>query len=121
MPQHYPTTAYSPSVQYTSADSLGRPTVASSYSATGSEYNPDIETAASGQLEEETNVSTAAYDRYQRAIAAVNDYTSRGYLMKAGESLLDVSQWLSQSADVLSEVALESQQIQANTFRTNER
>lgn len=113
MPQEYSTTAYPPSMQYTSAASLGRSTLASSSSAIGPEFNPSIETAASGQSEEEESGKfEAAYDRYQRAIRAVNDHTSRGDLTKAGELLLEVSQWLSDNVDALREMILELRQIQ---------
>ncbi|KAL9132359.1 MAG: hypothetical protein Q9175_006466 [Cornicularia normoerica] len=101
MPQQYPTTAYPPSMQYTSAASLGRSTLASSYPTMGSDFHPNIETAASEQPEDEANTFAAAYNRYQSTIEVVNDHTSRGHLIKARESLLEVSQWLSENVDAL--------------------
>lgn len=112
MTQEYSTTAYPPSMQYTSAASLGRSTLASSSSTIGPDFNPSMETAASGQSEEESAKFDAAYDRYQRAIRAVNDHTFRGHLIKAGELLLEVSQWLSDNVDALRKMILELQQIQ---------
>ena len=108
MPQQYPTAAYPPSIQYSPAASLGRTSLVTSYSAMEPHLNPDIEAEASEQPEEEPIIFAAAYDRYQRTIGAINDHTSRGHLVKAGESLLDISQWLSRSVDALSEVTLES-------------
>ncbi|CAD6592491.1 MAG: hypothetical protein ASARMPRED_006310 [Alectoria sarmentosa] len=101
MPQQYPTTAYSPSMQYTSAASLGRSTLASSYPAMGPDFNPNIETPTSEQPEKEPDTVAATYDRYQKTIEVVNDHTSRGHLIRAGKALLEVSQWLSENVDVL--------------------
>ena len=72
----------------------------------GADFNPNIENAASEQPEEEPNVSAAAYNRYQRTIEKVNDHTSRGHLIKAGELLLEISRWLSENLDSLSEAIL---------------
>lgn len=69
--------------------------------------NPNVETAASEQPEEELDTFAAAYDRYQRNIGVINDQTSKGHLIKAGESLLEISHWLSENVDALSEVTLE--------------
>lgn len=99
-------------MQYTPAASLGRSTLASSYPTIGPDLDPNIVTAASEQPEKELDTSAAARDRIQRNIEVVNDYTSRGHLIKAGEALLEVSQWLSENVDALSEVILELQQIQ---------
>lgn len=101
MPQQYPTTAYPPSMQYTSAASLGRSTLASSYPTIGPDFDPNIETAATEQPEKEPDTFAAAKDRFQRNIELVNDYTSRGHLIKAGEVMLEVSQWLSENVDAL--------------------
>ena len=79
----------------------------------GPEFNPNIATAASEQPEEESGTFAAAYNRYKRSIGTVNDHTSRGHLIKAGESLLEVSKWLSENVDVLSEVNLEPRQTQS--------
>ena len=78
----------------------------------GSDFHPNIETAASEQPEDEANTFAAAYNRYQSTIEVVNDHTSRGHLIKARESLLEVSQWLSENVDALSEVTRELRQIQ---------
>ena len=112
MPQQYPTAAYPPSMQYTSAASLGRPTLAASYPTMGADFSPNVENTVSEQPEEDSNVLAAAYNRYQRTIEIVNDHTSRGYLIKAGELLLEISRWLSENLDSLSEVTLELRQIQ---------
>ena len=112
MPQQYPTTAYPPSIQYTSPASLGRPTLAASYPTMGADFHPTVENAASEQPEEEPNIFAAAYNRYQRTIEIVNDHTSKGYLVKAGELLLEISRWLSENLDSLSEVNLELRHIQ---------
>ena len=112
MPQQYPTTTYHPSMQYTTAAPLGRPSLSSSYPTMGPDLNPKIETAASEEPEEESDILAAAYDRYQRTIGVVNDHTSRGHLINAGESLLEISQWLSKNVDALSEVILELRQSQ---------
>lgn len=101
MPQQYPTAAYPPSMQYTSAAPLGRSTLASSYPTVGPDVNPNVETAASEQPEEELDTFAAAYDRYQRNIGVINDQTSKGHLIKAGESLLEISHWLSENVDAL--------------------
>lgn len=78
----------------------------------GPDVNPKIETAASEEPEEESDIFAAAYDRYQRTIGVVNDLTSRGHLINAGESLLEISQWLSKNVDALSEVIPELRQSQ---------
>ena len=111
IPQQYPTTAYPSSMQYTSAASLGRSTLAPSYPTMGSDFPPTIETAASEKPEEESHIFTAAYNRYRSAIELVNDRTSSGHLIKAGELLLEISQWLSENVDALSEVVLELRHI----------
>ena len=77
----------------------------------GSDIPPSIETAASEKPEEEPRIFTAAYNRYWSAIEVVNDRTSSGHLIKAGELLLEISQWLSENVDALSEVALELRHI----------
>lgn len=112
IPQQYPATAYPPSMQYTSAATLGRSTLASSYPTMGPEINPNIGTSASEQPEKESDTYAAAYDWYRRSIGTVNDHTSRGHLIKAGELLLEVSQWLSENVDALSEVLLQLPQIE---------
>ena len=73
----------------------------------GPDFNMHIETAASEQVEDESDIFAAASDRCQGTIGVVNNYTSRGHLIKAGESLLEMSQWLSENLDALSEVTLE--------------
>ena len=118
MPQQYPTTAYPSSMQYTSAAPLGRSTLASSYPTMGQDFNPNIGPAASEQPEEEPDTFASDYDRYQRTIEIINDHTSRGYLIKAGESLLEASQWLSENVDALSEVARSNGRFKANNART---
>ena len=72
----------------------------------GSDFSLNIETTASEQPEQELDIFAAAYDRYQRTIGVVNNYTSRGHLVKAGESLLEISQWLLENVDALSKVSL---------------
>ena len=94
-------------MQYAPTASLGRPTLASSYTAMGPDLDLNIEAAASEQPEEESDILAATSDRCQRTIGIVNDYTSRGHLVKAGECLLEMSQWLSENLDALSEVTLE--------------
>ena len=111
IPQQFPTTAYPSSMQYTSAASLGRSTLAPSYPTMGSDFPPTIETATSEKPEEESHIFTAAYNRYRSAIELVNDRTSSGHLIKAGELLLEISQWLSENVDALSEVVLELRHI----------
>lgn len=100
-------------MQYTSAATLGRSVLASSYPTMGPEFNPNIATAASEQPEEESGTFAAAYNRYKRSLGTVNDHTSKGHLINAGESLLEVSKWLSENVDVLSEVNLELRQTQS--------
>lgn len=78
----------------------------------GPDFNLNIETAAPEQAEGESDIFAAAYERCQRTFGAVNDHTSRGYLIRAGESLLKISQWLPENVDALSEVFLELRQIQ---------
>lgn len=107
MPQQYSTATYHPSMQYASTASLGRPTLTPSYTAMGPDLDLNIETAASEQPEEELDILAASSDRCQRTIGIVNDYTSRGHLVKAGECLLEMSQWLSENLDALSEATLE--------------
>lgn len=99
-------------MQYNSAASLGRPALTSSYPTMGPEFNLNIETAASEQAEEESDIFAAAYERCQRTFGSVNDHTSRGHLIRAGESLLEISRWLPENVDALSEVILELWQIQ---------
>ena len=104
MPQEYPTTAYPPSTQHTSAPSLGRSTLASSNPTMGPGFSPSIGTAASEQPDEESDTLTAAFDPYWRIVGIVNNHISRGRLIQAGESLRELSQWLSGNVDALSEV-----------------
>ena len=78
----------------------------------GPDINLNIETADSDQAEEESDIFAAAYDRCQRTFGIVNDHTSRGHLIKAGELLLELSRWLPENVDALSEVILELRQIQ---------
>ena len=73
----------------------------------GPDLDLNIEPAASEQPEEESDIVAAASDRCRRTIGIVNDYTSRGYLVKAGKCLLEISQWLSENLDALSELTLE--------------
>ena len=112
VPHQYPTTTYTQPVQYTSATSHGRTTLASSYPTLGPDFNPNSETAAPEQPEEESDIFNATYDRYLRSIEGVNGYTSRGHLIKAGESLLAISKWLAENVDALSKVHSELPQIQ---------
>ena len=77
----------------------------------GPDFNPEIETTGSGDPEEGSDMFAAAYDRYERTVGVVNDHTSRGHLIKAGESLLEISRWLSGNVDALSEVTLELRRI----------
>lgn len=79
----------------------------------GPDFNLNIETAASEQAEEESDIFAAAYERCQRTFGLVNDHTSRGRLIRAGESLLEMSRWLPENVDVLSELILELRHIQA--------
>lgn len=106
IPQQYPTAAYTPTMQYPSVASLGRSTLASPYPMMGADFNSNAETAASEQPGEESDTFTAAYDRYEKTIGVVNDHTSKGNLIKAGESLLEFSQWMSEHVDALSEVTI---------------
>ncbi len=119
IPQEYPTTSYPPSMQYNSAASLGRSTLASSHPAMGADFDPNVEPAASEQPEEDPDPVAAAYKRWKRTIGVVNDHVSRGHLIKAGESLLEISHWLSENVDALSEVTPRARgRFKANIGRT---
>ena len=74
----------------------------------GADFNPNTETAASEQPEEESDPVATAYVRWKRTIGVVNDHTSKGRLIKAGQSLLEVSQWLSENVDALSKGTLKA-------------
>lgn len=70
----------------------------------GPGFSPSIGTAASEQPDEESDTLTAAFDPYWRIVGIVNNHISRGRLIQAGESLRELSQWLSGNVDALSEV-----------------
>lgn len=104
IPQEYPTTAYTPSTQHASAASLGRSTLATSNPTMGPGFSPSMATATSEQPDEDSDTVTAAYDPYWSMVGVVNDRISRGHLIEARESLRQLSQWLSDNVDALSEM-----------------
>ena len=70
----------------------------------GPGFSPSIGTAASEQPDEDSDTVTAAYDPYWRMVGVVNDRISRGHLIEARGSLRQLSQWLSDNVDTLSEM-----------------
>ena len=83
----------------------------------GQGFNPNIERVAPEQPEVESDTFPTDYDRFQKTIEIVNDHTFRGHLIKAGKSLLEASQWLSENVEALSEVALSDGSFKANNAR----
>lgn len=103
IPQQYQTAAYPQTMQFASANLPGRSNLATSYSTIIPEFSQNAGATASEQPEDESDTYERAYDRYQRALRVTNDHTSKGRLIEAGQSLLDISRWLSNNVITLSE------------------
>lgn len=94
MLQGYSTTAYQQSMQYNAPNALGRSTLASPYSAMPPDFAQTGSAEGPEQQEQEIDIAAENNDRYYRAIGETNHSTSMGMLVEAGDSLLQVSDWL---------------------------
>lgn len=83
-------------MQYNAPNALGRSTLASSYSAMPLDFSQVG--SAEEHPENEPDVAAENNDRYYRAIGETNHSTSRGLLVEAGKSLMEISAWLSMNA-----------------------
>jgi len=107
MSQGYQTAAFQQPMQYNASDALGRSTLASSYPAMSLDFSQ------AGSAEEhprtESDVATENNDRYYRAIGETNQSTSRGMLVQAANSLMQISHWLLTNAVRLGRLATRGQ------------
>ncbi|KAL8679243.1 MAG: hypothetical protein Q9186_004485, partial [Xanthomendoza sp. 1 TL-2023] len=96
-PQQYAPSQFNQSIAYQTPE-VGRNTIASPYSVGMTEYAqgttqegpPDV---AEQQEEENANLAEA-YNDYEEALKATFEKTSKGRLIEAGRSLLEISEWL---------------------------
>ncbi|KAL8813107.1 MAG: hypothetical protein Q9223_000633 [Gallowayella weberi] len=96
-PQQYAPSQFNQSISY-QTPGAGRSTIASPYPVGMTEYAqgtaqegpPDM---AEQQEEESANLADE-YNNYQEALKATFEKTSKGRLIEAGRSLLEISEWL---------------------------
>jgi len=96
MSHAYQTASFQPPMQYNPPNTLGRSTLASSYSTIPMDYTQAG--SAEEHPEAEPDIAAETNDRYYRAIGETNHNTSRGMLVEAADSLMQISDWLLKNA-----------------------
>ena len=90
----YSTAQFPPNVAFNATTDLTRSTLASSYPTVDPEFNPapSVEAAESSEREQRTpDRFDFFYSQYRRSLKETNENSSRGRLVEAGESLLELS------------------------------
>ncbi len=109
MPQGYQTAPYPSTVPYDPSSALGRSTLASPYPTVPSDLGQtggSEENAGQG-----TDPAADNTDRYYRALGETNYNTSRGMLIEAGNSLLQITDWLLGNAVRLGQFSIITQRL----------
>lgn len=92
-PQHYALTHFQQPIPYQNPGPVGRITLPSSFPTASAEYQPTT-TDVAEQQEQDSSTFDVAYNQYQEALKQTFEYTSKGRLAEAGQSLLEISEWL---------------------------
>ena len=93
-PQQYPSTTFQQPLTYQTPGSVGRSTLSTSFPTGMADYPQGPPPDAVEQSEEDDSSYDKAYNDYQTALRKTFENTSKGMLEKAGESLLEISEWL---------------------------
>ena len=101
IPPQYPTAPYQQAVQYTPQAELERPTVVSQYPSTEPDFTQPAAPESADPQQRQPDRYDVFYSQYRRALRDTNENTSRGRLVEAGESLLEISEWLLGNAEGL--------------------
>ena len=105
VPPQYPSAQYQQPIQYPPASGLDRSTLASTYPGMDPEFPQSSEAEPSEIQQRPPDQYDVFYSQYQRALRVTNENAARGRLVEAGESLLEISEWLLGNAEGLGKLA----------------
>ena len=97
----YPTAPYQQPLQYTSPADPERSSLVSPYPGMEPEFAQPPTTESAQLQQRQPDRYDVFYNQYRRALRETNENTSRGRLVQAGESLLEISEWLLGNAEGL--------------------
>ena len=97
----YPSAPYQPRIQYAPTADLESSTLVSPYSKIEPEATQAQPTNSTDVAQRQPDRYDVLYDQYRRALRETNENSSRGRLLQAGESLLEISDWLLGNAEGL--------------------
>ena len=105
VPQQYSTAPYQQPMQYPPQSDLDRPTIIPQFPATEPEFAQPAAPDSSDSQQRQPDRYDEFYNQYRRALRDTNENASRGRLVEAGESLLEISEWLLGNAEGLGKVS----------------
>ena len=121
VPAQFPTASYQQPVQYTPQAEVERPSIVSQYPDTQSDFvQPETPTVAD-PIQQQADRYDVLFNQYRRALRETNDNASRGRLVQAGESLLEISEWLLGNAEGLGRFDISTHELDLTVNRTYER
>ena len=103
VPPQYPTAPYQQPVQFTPQTELDRPTAVPHYPSTEPGLTQPAAPEPTDLQQRQSDRYEGFYNQYRRALRDTNENASRGRLIEAGESLLEISSWLLGNAEGLGE------------------
>ncbi|KAL9044915.1 MAG: hypothetical protein Q9214_001980 [Letrouitia sp. 1 TL-2023] len=92
--QQYTLTHFQQPIPYQNPGSAGRITLPSSFPTASAEYQSTTAADVAEQQEQDSSAFDVAYNQYQEALKQTFEYSSKGRLAEAGQSLLEISEWL---------------------------
>ena len=101
VPAQLPTAPYQQPLQYTPQADVDRPAIASQYPDPQPDFAQPATPSVIDPTQRQVDRYDAFYNQYRRALRETNQNASRGRLVEAGESLLEISQWLLGNAEGL--------------------
>lgn len=100
-PPQYPNVPYQQPLQYPPVADLERSTLVSRYPGMEPELAQPPTAESTEPQQRQPDRYDVFYNRYRRALRETNENASRGRLVQAGESLLEISEWLLSNAEGL--------------------
>lgn len=97
----YPTAPYQQQLPYSATADPERSTLVSPYPGTEPEAAQPQTSASAEPEQRQPDRYDVLYDQYRRVLRETNENASRGRLVQAGESLLEISDWLLSNAEGL--------------------
>ncbi|KAL9610329.1 MAG: hypothetical protein Q9167_004960 [Letrouitia subvulpina] len=91
--QQYTLAHFQQPMPYQNPGSVGRITLPSSFPTASAEYQSATADVAE-QQEQDSSTFDMAYNQYQEALKQTFEYSSKGRLPEAGQSLLEITEWL---------------------------